>query len=167
MTTGIHPEAQHTGYYNDPDMMVLGMPGLTEAQNRVHMSLWAISGAPLIIGADLVNLSPAVLALLTKSSVLAVDQDPAALQAVKVAEPAAGLQVWSKPLAEAGGRAVLLLNRTGSDQSISIRWTDLQLQNSTPRITDTWTGEQLNGSDDSYQDVSFGRRRQNASSRRN
>jgi hypothetical protein len=148
---GIHPEAQHTGYYNDPDMMVLGMPGLTEAQNRVHMSLWAISGAPLIVGADLVNLSPAVLALLTKSSVLAVDQDPAALQAVKVAEPAVGLQVWSKPLTEAGGRAVLLLNRTGSDQSISMRWTDLQLQSSTPRITDAWTGEQLNGSDDSYQ----------------
>jgi hypothetical protein len=147
---GIHPEAQHTGYYNDPDMMVLGMPGLTEAQNRVHMSLWAISGAPLIVGADLVNLSPAVLALLTKSSVLAVDQDPAALQAVKVAEPAAGLQVWSKPLAEAGARAVLLLNRTASDQSISVRWTDLQLQSSTPRITDAWTGEQLNGSDDSY-----------------
>lgn len=147
---GIHPEAQHTGYYNDPDMMVLGMPGLTEAQNRVHMSLWAISGAPLIVGADLVKLSPGVLALLTKSSVLAVDQDPAGLQAVKLAEPVAGLQVWSKPLAEPGARAVLLLNRTGSDQSISIRWTDLQLQGSTPRITDAWTGEQLSGTADSY-----------------
>ncbi len=43
---GIHPEAQHTGFYNDPDMMVLGMQGLNDAQNRVHMSLWAISGAP-------------------------------------------------------------------------------------------------------------------------
>jgi len=47
---GIHPEAQHTGFYNDPDMMVVGMPGLTEAQNRVHMSLWAISAAPLLAG---------------------------------------------------------------------------------------------------------------------
>jgi hypothetical protein len=147
---GIHPEAEHTGYYNDPDMMVLGMPGLTDAQNRVHMSLWAISGAPLIIGADLVNLSPAVLTILTKSSVLAVDQDPAALQAVKVSEPSAGLQVWSKPLAEPGGRAVLLLNRTGSDQSIAIRWADLQLQSSAPRITDAWSGKQMNGTDDSY-----------------
>jgi Alpha galactosidase A/Alpha galactosidase C-terminal beta sandwich domain len=148
---GIHPEAQHTGYYNDPDMMVLGMPGLTDAQNRVHMSLWAISGAPLLVGADLAKLSPAVLALLTKSSVIAVDQDPAALQAVKIAEPATGLQVWSKPLAEPGGRAVLLLNRTGSDQSIAIRWTDLQLQSSTPRITDAWTGEQLKGTDAAYE----------------
>ena len=99
---GIHPEAQHTGYYNDPDMMVLGMQGLTDAQNRVHMSLWAISGAPLLVGADLAKLSPDELSLLTKSSVIAVDQDPAALQAVKVAEPMPGLQVWSKPLAEAG-----------------------------------------------------------------
>ncbi len=148
---GIHPEAQHTGYYNDPDMMVLGMQGLTEAQNRVHMSLWAISGAPLLVGADLAKLSPDELSLLTKSSVIAVDQDPAALQAVKVAEPMPGLQVWSKPLAEAGLRAVLLLNRTGSDQSIAILWTDLQLQSTTPRITDAWTGELLKSTDASYE----------------
>jgi hypothetical protein len=148
---GIHPEAQHTGYYNDPDMMVLGMPGLTDAQNRVHMSLWAISGAPLLVGADLAKLSPAVLALLTQSSVIAVDQDPAALQAVKIAEPATGLQVWSKPLAEPGGRAVLLLNRTSSDQSIAVRWTDLHLQSSAPRITDAWSAEQLMGTDAAYE----------------
>ena len=147
---GIHPEAQHTGYYNDPDMMVLGMPGLTEAQNRVHMSLWAISGAPLIVGADLAKLSPLLLALLTRPSVLAVNQDPAGLQAVKVAEPAPGLQVWSKPLAETGARAVLLLNRTGSDQPLSVQLSDLQLQTSMPRITDAWTGEQLNSKEDSY-----------------
>jgi Alpha galactosidase A/Alpha galactosidase C-terminal beta sandwich domain len=148
---GIHPEAQHTGYYNDPDMMVLGMPGLTDAQNRVHMSLWAISGAPLLVGADLAKLSPAVLALLTQSSVIAVDQDPAALQAVKIAEPATGLQVWSKPLAEPGGRAVLLLNRTSSDQSIAVQWTDLHLQSSAPRITDAWSREQLMGTDAAYE----------------
>jgi len=147
---GIHPEAEHTGYYNDPDMMVLGMPGLTEAQNRVHMSLWAISGAPLIVGADLAHLSPAVREILTKSSVLTVDQDAAGLQAVKVAEPATGLQIWSKPLAEPGARAVLLLNRTGSEQSIRVQWADLQLQSAAPRITDAWSGEQLSGTDDSY-----------------
>jgi len=72
---GVHPEAQHTGYYNDPDMMVVGMPGLTDAQNRVHMSLWAISGAPLLVGADLTKLSDATLATLANPEVLAVDQD--------------------------------------------------------------------------------------------
>src|SRR5579863_7432912 len=78
---GIHPEAEHTGYYNDPDMMVMGMPGFTEQQNRVHMSLWAISGAPLLVGADLAKLTPETLAMLTNKAVLAVDQDALGLQA--------------------------------------------------------------------------------------
>lgn len=145
---GIHPEAEHTGYYNDPDMMVVGMPGLTDAQNRVHMSLWAISGAPLLVGADLAKLSPATLATLTNPAVLAVDQDPAGLQAVLVAEPAKGSQVWSKALAEPGKRAVLLLNRTSSAQQISVQWRELGLA-SAAHVTDAWTGRQLQTSGDS------------------
>ena len=55
----LFPEAQHTGVYNDADMMLAGF-GLTAAQDQTHMSLWAISGAPLILGLDLtVPVSPA------------------------------------------------------------------------------------------------------------
>ncbi len=141
---GVHPEAQHTGFYNDPDMMVLGMPGLSDAQNRVHMSLWAISGAPLLVGADLTKLSPKTLAMLTNPAVLAVDQDTLGLQAVKAAEPSKGLEVWVKPLAKAGSRAVLLLNRTGTAQEISAGWKDLELaENAQATVTNLWTGEQL------------------------
>src|SRR5439155_1191842 len=32
-----HPEAQSAGHYNDPDMLVAGMPGFTAAQNRTHL----------------------------------------------------------------------------------------------------------------------------------
>ena len=39
---GMHPEAQHTGYYNDLDMMVMGMRGMTDGMDRIHMGLWAI-----------------------------------------------------------------------------------------------------------------------------
>jgi hypothetical protein len=147
---GIHPEAEHTGFYNDPDMMVLGMPGLTDEQNRLHMALWAISGAPLIVGADLTKLDPATLAALINPAVLAIDQDAAGLQAFKVAEPSPGLQVWSKPLAEEGRRAVLLLNRTATAQPIAVKWADLGLSGSAPRVTEAWTGKQLQSSGDSY-----------------
>jgi hypothetical protein len=41
-----HPGAQSAGHYNDPDMLIVGMTGFTAAQNRTHLSLWAISGAP-------------------------------------------------------------------------------------------------------------------------
>jgi hypothetical protein len=146
----IHPEAEHTGYYNDPDMMVLGMAGLTERQNRLHMELWAISGAPLIEGADLTKLTRAALSDLINPELIAIDQDPAGLQAVKVSERSQGLQVWSKPLAKAGRRAVLLLNRTNSAAPISVRWSELGLANSQAVIRDAWTGKRLSVTGSAY-----------------
>jgi hypothetical protein len=120
------------------------MPGLSDAQNRVHMSLWAMSGAPLLVGADLTKLSPETLATLTNPAVLAVDQDALGLQAVKAAEPAKGLEVWVKPLAKAGSRAVMLLNRTGTTQEITAGWKELGLtEEARATITNLWTGEQL------------------------
>jgi Alpha galactosidase A/Alpha galactosidase C-terminal beta sandwich domain len=148
---GIHPEAQHTGFYNDPDMMVLGMPGFSDAQNRVHMSLWAISGAPLLVGADLTKLSPETLATLTNKDVLAVDQDALGLQAVNVAEPHNGIQVWSKPLAGSGTRAVLLLNRTATAADIKVTWKDLGLSEASPAtVKDLWSGKDLGSLKDAY-----------------
>ncbi len=144
---GIHPEAQHTGFYNDPDMMVLGMPGMTETENRVHMSLWAMSGAPLIAGADLTKLSSASFAALENLAVIQVDQDPLGLQAIKVAEPRTGLEVWSKKLAMPGERAVLLLNRTSEPSVISVEWSALGLLGSaSASVKDLWTKKELSAS---------------------
>ncbi|MGH9599338.1 MAG: alpha-galactosidase [Terracidiphilus sp.] len=148
---GIHPEAEHTGFYNDPDMMVLGMPGLTEAENRVHISLWAMSGAPLLIGADLRKLNEAALAMLTNPAVIAVDQDALGLQAVKIAEQGTGHEVWSKRLATAGARALLLLNRTAAPAPISVEWRNLGLSDSSPAtVTDVWSGKDAGSFDGSY-----------------
>ena len=141
---GIHPEAQHTGFYNDPDMMVVGMPGLSEVQNRVHMSLWAISGAPLIEGADLTKLSKATTETLTNPEVIAVDQDSLGLQAIMVAQPAKGVQVWAKPLAHHGEHAVLLLNRTAAPAQISVTWSEVGLEpSSTATVRDLWAHKDL------------------------
>jgi hypothetical protein len=148
---GIHPEAQHTGFYNDPDMMVLGMQGLTDAENRVHMGLWAISGAPLLVGADLTKLSATTLATLTNPDVLAVDQDSLGLQGVKVSESGDGLQVWSKALSIAGERAVLLLNRTGEAASMTVSWSDLGLADASPAtVKDVWARKDLGAFNSSY-----------------
>ena len=150
---GIHPEAEHTGYYNDPDMMVIGMPALTDSQNRVHMALWAISAAPLLVGADLTTLSAATLATLTNPDVIAVDQDTLGLQGVKVAGDA-GREVWSKRLAHSGQsdarRAVVLLNRTGASAEITVRWADLGLDAGAAAVRDLWTHRDLGTPSDSY-----------------
>jgi hypothetical protein len=148
---GSHPEAQHTGFYNDPDMMVVGMPGLTDAQNRVHMSLWAISAAPLLAGADLTTLSDATLATLTNPEVIAVDQDSLGLQGVKAASYGDGLEVWTKALSTPGAHAVLLLNRTGDPAAIAVHWSDLGLSDSSPAsVRDLWARKDLGSFDSSY-----------------
>ncbi len=150
---GIHPEAQHTGYFNDPDMMVVDMPGLSDAQNRVHMSLWAISGAPLIIGANLRALSPASLATLTNREVLAVDQDPLGLQCVKAAECGRGLEVWSKRLAAHGSisrRAIVLLNRTTSAAPMTVDWVALGLEPGAAAVRDLWSRQDVGNISGSY-----------------
>jgi hypothetical protein len=146
-----HPEAQHSGFYNDPDMMVVGMAGLTEQQNRAHISLWAISGGPLLIGADLTKLTVPDLTTLTDADVVRIDQDSLGLQSIKVAEPAPGLEVWAKPLSTTGERAVLLLNRTAAPAQISAFWRDLRLrEDASATVRDVWAQKDLGEFPSSY-----------------
>ncbi|AGP57836.1 alpha-galactosidase [Streptomyces rapamycinicus NRRL 5491] len=135
---GLHPTAQHTGYYNDPDMLMVGMKGSNATLDRTHMSLWAISGAPLLAGNDLTTMTRETAGTLTNPEVIAVDQDPRGLQGVKVAEDAAGLQVYAKVLSGTGKRAVLLLNRTSAAKPITARWTDLGLTGAAASVRDAW-----------------------------
>ncbi|MDX3129927.1 ricin-type beta-trefoil lectin domain protein [Streptomyces europaeiscabiei] len=147
---GLHPAAQHTGYYNDPDMLMVGMGGLTAAQNRLHMGLWAISGAPLLAGNNLATMSTATRDILTNREVIAIDQDPRGLQGVKVAEDSRNLQVYGKVLTGTGKRAVLLLNRTSSPASMTVRWADLGLTGATATVRNVWTGTNAGSHATSY-----------------
>ncbi|MGV4980645.1 ricin-type beta-trefoil lectin domain protein [Streptomyces sp. NRAIS4] len=146
----LHPAAQHTGSYNDPDMLMVGMPGLTAAQNRTHMALWAISGAPLLAGNDLTTMSGETAAILKNPDVVAVDQDPRGLQGVKVAEDTTGLQVYGKVLSGTGNRAVVLLNRTSAAQDITVRWSDLGLTGAPATVRDLWARQDLGSYATSY-----------------
>lgn len=144
---GLHPEAQHTGYFNDLDMMVMGMRGMTDALDRIHMGLWALSSAPLMVGSDLTRLSPATLSLLTNKEALAIHNDPYGLQPIKVDEPAQGIQIWAKPMAVAGRRAIAILNRTDASAQVKINWEKLGLKGLPKSSRDVWNGRDLASAD--------------------
>jgi hypothetical protein len=144
-----HPGAQSPGHYNDPDMLITGMPSFTAAQNRTHLGLWAISGAPLLAGNNLATMSNETRDILANREVIAIDQDAAGRQGTKVAEERSGLQVYSKTLTGSGRRAVLLLNRTGSAATITARWSSLGLTGSAT-VRDPWTGTTLGSFNDAY-----------------
>jgi hypothetical protein len=136
----LHPDAQHTGFYNDPDMLTAGMSGFSTAQDEAELSLWAIAGAPLIAGNNLATMSQATAAILTNRQLIAIDQDPRGLQGTKVAEDSRGLQVYGKILAGTGQRAVVLLNRTSSAAPITVRWAGLGLTSASSSVYDVWAG---------------------------
>ncbi|WP_405926850.1 ricin-type beta-trefoil lectin domain protein [Streptomyces sp. NBC_00035] len=146
----LHPAAQHTGYYNDPDMMTVGMTGLSAAQNRTHMGLWAIAGAPLLAGNNLATMSTSTASILTNREVIAIDQDARGLQGVEVAEDSTGLQVYSKILSGTGKRAVLLLNRTSAAANITARWQDLGLTTASAAVRNVWSASNVGSYATSY-----------------
>jgi len=44
------PQYAAPGHWNDPDMLEIGNGGMSTAEYQTHMSLWAISRAPLLAG---------------------------------------------------------------------------------------------------------------------
>jgi alpha-galactosidase len=86
------------GRWNDPDMLVVGIPwpqfvighpgmvlspahpDLSADEQRAHFSLWAMLAAPLLAGNDVRAMTSQTRDILTNGEVIAVDQDPLAVQ---------------------------------------------------------------------------------------
>jgi alpha-galactosidase len=105
------PQAAGPGHWNDPDYLAPGQ-GMSAAQFRSQFSMWAMLASPLMISDDLTKISSASLAAVQNTEVIAVDQDPAGVQATLLSSAGNG-EVWVKPLVD-GSRAVALLNRGSS-----------------------------------------------------
>ena len=70
-----YPNVTGPHHWQDPDMMVVGMSGLTVIEWRTHFSLWVISAAPLWIGIDLRDANTSAKEILLNTEAIAVDQD--------------------------------------------------------------------------------------------
>lgn len=125
------------GGWNDPDMLEVGNPGLTDVESRSHFSLWALLNAPLLAGNDLRNMSETTLSILTNTDVIAVNQDWGGKQGYKLRDDGDS-EVWIKPMSN-GSKAVLLLNRGGGTATISVTATALGLPAaSSYSVRDLW-----------------------------
>jgi alpha-galactosidase len=113
------------GRWNDMDMLEVGN-GLTDNQGRAHFTLWAIMNSPLITGNDLRQMSPATLATLTNREVIALNQDPLGIQAIRLMRDG-DMEVYAKPLAN-NDWALVLLNRGRSDIQLDMKWGKIKLQ---------------------------------------
>lgn len=142
------------GAWNDADQLLLGDSGLTPAEERSQMGLWALMGAPLMISADLRALArdreapraAATLATLTNRAVIAVDQDAKGAGGyLAMRDHSAndmGFDVVVKPLAD-GGIAVLVLNKNpvAAEHAVALERIGVMPVSGCPlQVTELWSG---------------------------
>ncbi len=127
------------GHWNDPDMMIVGMDGLSEAQNRSFFSLWCMMASPLIAGNDLRKMTPSTIQILTNLEAIAIDQDPLGIQG-RIVRREGKVEIWAgKPLFD-GSQAVLLFNQGTSPASVKLSWSDIGVPESAALyVRDLWT----------------------------
>jgi len=99
-----HNSSGSGGWFNDLDMLEIGngdfacsADDAAAARCRVHMSMWAIMKAPLLIGTNVTAMLPSTLAVLTNAAAIAINQDPLGVQARRVAVAAPANATLSPP----------------------------------------------------------------------
>jgi len=72
--------------WNDPDMLMIGMNGLTETMNKSHMNLWCMLNAPLMLGMDLRRITKGdfLYNVISNEEVIALNQDGLGVQAKRI-----------------------------------------------------------------------------------
>jgi alpha-galactosidase len=133
-----HPEVAGPGHFNDPDYLGPEL-GMSDEEFRTQMTLWAVAAAPLVIGSDVRKLSRNSVDILSDPDVLAINQDRAGVQAVRVG-PAGTTETWVKRLAD-GSRAVVLLNRGDAPKILTAKASSLGLYGSRFTLKNAWTNE--------------------------
>lgn len=131
------PEDAGPGGWNDPDMLEIGNGGMSDEEYRAHMTLWAMSAAPLLMGHDLRHTGAAARALLENRAVIAIDQDARGVQGTAVRK-AGAIEIWRKPLAD-GAVAVALFNRGDAPGQIVLQPADAGVER-LGTAHDAWRG---------------------------
>jgi alpha-galactosidase len=72
--------------WNDPDMLVIGMNGMTDTMNKTHMTMWCMLNSPLMLGMDLrrVEKNDDIYKVITNEDLIALNQDTLGVQAKRI-----------------------------------------------------------------------------------
>ncbi|KAL2352250.1 glycoside hydrolase superfamily [Cryomyces antarcticus] len=127
-----------SGAFNDMDMLEVGNGGQSDSEYVVHFSMWAMNASPLLMGTNVLTLSPANLAIYSNPAVIALNQDPSAGAAVRkwqyFLDPdqtgQGEIALWTRGLAN-GDQAFALINAANTSITMNATLYDIFLDAAT------------------------------------
>ena len=169
--------------WNDPDMLMIGMNGLTRQMNETHFTMWCMMNSPLMLGLDLRRLKKGdeLYNIIANPALIALNQDALGIQAKRIystiqTEEAPDkayitdcnrVDILAKPLSD-GSLALCFINLSeeGKDESfeVSLDLIKKYLGDKLPQsfyeaksfvIENLWSGEKENISTEKDSSVSF------------
>lgn len=134
----------------DMDMLEIGTWSMTELEEQTHFAFWAALKSPLIIGADLNNISDTSMKILRNEELIEINQDDAGVAAryLPALSKEGEYQVWAGRLSSGERRSVLLVLNDGTkNATVSIPTSSILSpggsSNTTFQIRDVWAGRDL------------------------
>lgn len=72
--------------WNDPDMLVIGMNGITTTMSKTHMTMWCMMNSPIMLGMDLRRVAKGdeLWMIIANQDVIALNQDTLGIQAKRI-----------------------------------------------------------------------------------
>jgi alpha-N-acetylgalactosaminidase len=143
--------ARHSGpgHWNDPDMLLVGNPGLSVEQAKAQFGIWALIPAPLLMSVDLRTIGNEYKQILLNKEVIAVNQDPKGIPGYRIFHNQT-LDVWVRELSpidgdEAPTYGIGILNRRspGSESplKVSLKLQELGLKRDKYKFKDLFLGK--------------------------
>jgi len=126
------PSKSQPGAWSDLDMLEIGNGGMNDEEYKLHMTMWAATKSPLIVGTDVRDLSPSAYSIYTNPAILAISQDPAGSSIVRrwrqFTDPDQNgqgeISMWAGSLSQ-GDYILVLLNAANSAMSMNATLADI------------------------------------------
>jgi alpha-galactosidase len=147
--------ASQPGYWNDLDILTVGLGHQTIEEYTSQFSLWALMSSPLIAGNDLRKMTKEIANILTNKEVIAINQDKLGRSGNMIRRALDGsYELWAKPIyyenmslfydaprfSPLPFHAVVLLNRLNNVANITLEFNDLFDNSLSPHPpTPIWT----------------------------
>lgn len=118
------------GGWNDLDLLEVGHPELTIAEQQTHFAFWAAVKSPLFISMDLSKASSETLNILKNERIIALNQDPLGKSIVFTRRYTNDHDVWAGPLAD-GSTVAVIINWQNVSRSLTFNLADVGFSSAT------------------------------------